>query len=89
MSGINHLDWFRFFNGFFHGTDLCQARLSMNLAAAKVALVNGQPAITVTGTHTQRMVLAIGFNNEYRISWIYIMRNPDKLNQLGSDLADA
>ncbi len=49
---------------------------------AKLALANSQPAIVVAGRHDERMVLTVGLNDEYRISWIYIMRNPDKLQAL-------
>ena len=48
---------------------------------AEVKLVNGQPAIVVTGSHNEGLIFTIGLNSENRIVWIYIMRNPDKLSE--------
>jgi len=47
--------------------------------AIEVAMVNGQPAIVVSGSEQQNMVLTICADDVGRIAWIYIMRNPDKL----------
>jgi len=52
--------------------------------SAEVMLTNGQPAIVITGKHDERMVLTIGLNDECSINWIYIMRNPDKLERLAN-----
>ena len=48
----------------------------------ELAMVNGQPAIVVSGSDGQDMVLSIGLDHQSRIAWIYIMRNPDKLGVL-------
>lgn len=46
----------------------------------EIAMVNGQPAIVVSGSEKQSMVLTICADDMGRIAWIYIMRNPDKLD---------
>jgi len=53
--------------------------------AAEIALANGQPAIVVAGGYDESMVLTVGLNDECRIAWIYIMRNPNKLNEIASN----
>jgi len=45
----------------------------------EIVSVNGQPAIVVSDAAQQNMVLTIAMNEQHRIAWIYIMRNPDKL----------
>ncbi len=47
--------------------------------AIELAMVNGQPAIVVSGSEQQNMVLTICADDAGRIAWIYIMRNPEKL----------
>ncbi len=48
--------------------------------AVEAAMVNGQPAIVISGTEQQNTVLTICADEMGRIAWIYIMRNPDKLD---------
>ena len=52
---------------------------------ADIALVNSQSAIVLSGKYNERSVITIGLNNEGRIAWIYIMRNPDKLINLPNE----
>lgn len=46
----------------------------------EVMMVNGQPAMVVSGTEKQDMVFTLCADEMGRIAWIYMMRNPDKLD---------
>jgi len=48
----------------------------------ELRVVNGQPAIVVSGLEANDMVLTIGVDGQNRIALITIMRNPDKLRYI-------
>lgn len=60
-------------------------RKSPSRTVSEVAFANGLPAIVIAGNYDERMVLTIGLNEESKIAWIYIMRNPNKLSTLDYD----